>query len=185
MSDEDKKTEEVIEEENFDDDNVQGLIDKLKKIKAQLKQCQKEKQEYLTGWQRAQADFINFRRRQEEQMGEWLKMSNERVISDILPVLDTLYSFERTHIGHDEKTEKKHLADGLMGVRKQLADILNKNGIEEIKSVGEKFNPEFHEAVEQVKSGKEEGMIVEEAQKGYLLNGRVIRPAKVKVSRNL
>ncbi len=182
MTDEEKQ--EIEYEENEEAGEPADLAVKIKKIKEQLKHCQKEKQEYLTGWQRSQADFINYRRRQEEQMSEWFKMSSEKVLHDILPVLDTLYSFERVHTDHDEKTEKKHLAEGLIGVKKQLNDILSKNGIEKIKTVGEKFNPEFHEAIEQVEADAPEGTIVEEVQKGYLINGKVLRAAKVKVTKN-
>jgi len=183
MTDEDKKTEEIIEEETFDKEDIQGLVEKIKKAKEQLKHCQAEKHEYLTGWQRSQADFINYKRRQEEQLAEWLAMAGEKIIREILPVLDTLDSFFGKHAAHDEKLDKKHLTEGLIGVKKQLADILSKNGLKEIKSIGEKFNHEFHEAVEQAESDKEGGIIIEEVQKGYSLNGKILRPAKVKVSK--
>jgi len=183
MSEEDKKNEEIVEEVDSGEFDEEAPIAKLKKIKEQLKHCQQEKQEYLNGWQRSQADFINYKRRQEEQLAEWLQMAGEKIIREILPVLDTLDSFEKSHVGHDEKIDKKHLAEGLAGVRKQLADILKKNGIEEIKSIGEKFNPELHEAMEQVKADAPAGTVVEEVQKGYLINGKVLRVAKVKVSK--
>jgi len=180
---EDENNQEIEYEDDGETGEAADLVEKIKKIKEKLKYCQQEKQEYLTGWQRAQADFVNYRRRQEEQLAEWLKMSSEKVLREILPVLDTLHSFEKTHGGQDEKTEKKHLAEGLVGVKKQLTNILNSNGIEEIKSIGEKFNPEYHEAMEQVESDKPAGTIVEEVQKGYLINGKVLRPSRVKVSK--
>jgi len=160
------------EEENNESSAVEAK-DKLKKLKEKLAQCQEEKQANLTGWQRAQADFINYRRRQEEQMGEWSKMFGEGLLRDILPVLDTLDA----SITHSGKAE-----NGLIGVRDQLMKILAKHGLVEMKSVGEKFNPEYHEAIEQVEGG-EEGTIAEEVQKGYLLNGKIIRIARVKVSK--
>jgi molecular chaperone GrpE len=149
-------------------DNSSLIRDKIKKMKEKLAKCNEEKQEYLAGWQRAQADFINYRKRQEEQMAEWTKMAEAGLVADLLAVMDSLDS----GVGNKEVDL----------VRKQLVEILKKHGLEEIKAVGEKFNPEFHEAVEQVESGGEEGIVMEEAQKGYLLNGRVIRVAKVKVS---
>jgi len=181
MNDEEKHDFEY--EENEEAGKPADLVEKIKKLKEQLKHCQAEKQEYLTGWQRCQADFVNYKRRQEEQLGEWLKMAEEKIIREILPVLDTLDSFVKSHAGHEDKMEKKHLAEGLAGVKKQLNHILSKNGIEEIKSVGEKFDPEFHEALEQVESDEPEGTVAEEVQKGYLMNGKVLRPAKVKVSK--
>ncbi len=179
MSD-DKKTEEIIEEETGERD-AEDLIGKLKKLKEQLKHCQAEKQEYLTGWQRAQADFVNYRRRQEEQLGEWLRMSSEKVIKEILPVLDTLETRNLTEKDTDENG--KNIKAGLKMTREQLMKILEKHGLEEIKSVGEKFNPEFHEAVEQVESDEPEGVVAEEVQKGYRMNGKVLRAAKVKVTK--
>ncbi len=192
-----EKKQEVKYEEDEGGESV-DLTEKIKKVKEKLKQCQKEKQEYLGGWQRCQADFINYRRRQEEQMGEWSKMFGEGLIRDILPVLDALESGiknsafasssrnasdERSKASAD-KQESREKDDDLEAVRKQLWKILQHHGLQEIKLVGEKFNPEFHEAVEQVESEKKEGMIIEEVQKGYLMNGKVIRTAKVKVTKN-
>jgi len=171
---EEKKEQDINYEEENNESSAVDAKDKLKKLKEKLEQCQQEKQENLTGWQRAQADFINYRRRQEEQMGEWSKMFGEGLLRDILPVIDTLDA----SIAHNGKAE-----DGLTGVREQLMKILSKHGLAEMKSVGEKFNPEYHEAIEQVEGKGEEGIVAEEAQKGYLLNGKVIRVAKVKVNK--
>lgn len=168
---EEKEQEIFLDEES----DASAVVEKVKKLKDQLKQCQQEKQDNLTGWQRAQADFINYRRRQEEQMSEWSKMFGEGLLRDILPVLDTLDA----SIAHNGKTD-----NGLVGVREQLMKILAKHGLTEMKAVGEKFNPELHEAVEQVAAEKtSEGLVVEEVQKGYLLNGKILRVAKVKVTK--
>jgi molecular chaperone GrpE len=163
-----------------------------------LEQCQEEKQANLTGWQRAQADFINYRRRQEEQMGEWSKMFGEGLIKDLLPVLDTLDASElQTSVEKDDNPTSaspdasrggqpplnlRGGEEGLKKTRDQLMKILAKHGLVEMKSVGEKFNPQYHEAIEQVEGG-EEGIVAEEVQKGYLLNGKVIRVAIVKVTK--
>jgi molecular chaperone GrpE len=155
--------------------------EKIKKVKEKLKQCQKEKQEYLTGWQREKADFINYKRRQEEQMAEWSKMLGEGLVRDILPVLDTLEP--RNYADLDaEQRGKGEVVKGLELLRQQLLKILQNHGLSEIKAVGEKFDPQLHEAVEQV-AGEESGMVVEEVQRGYLLNGKVLRVAKVKVNK--
>ncbi|MDD2730534.1 MAG: nucleotide exchange factor GrpE [Candidatus Portnoybacteria bacterium] len=156
-----------IEQEEIGDEAAK----KIKKIKEELKQCQKEKQEYLIGWQREKADFINFRRRQEEQMVEWSKMLGEGLIRDLLAVLDTLDAAEIT--GNEDAKR----------IKAQLLKILKNHGLEELKSLGEKFNHNLHEAIEQAESDQEKGKIVEETQKGYSLNGKVIRAAKVKVNK--
>ncbi len=168
------ENEQEIKYEDEDGGGDSGdLAEKVKKLKEKLKQCQSEKQEYLTGWQRCQADFINYKRRQEEQMSEWSKMFGEGLIRDLLPALDTLDASIKN--GSDNK--------GLFATREQLIIILKRHGLEEIKAIGEKFNPEWHEAVEQMESEKEPGMVIEEIQKGYKLNGKVIRVAKVKVTK--
>ncbi|MBA7603154.1 Protein GrpE [subsurface metagenome] len=143
---------------------------KLKKIKDKLKSCEKERGEYLAGWQRAKADLINYRKEQEQKNSAFFKFANETLISEILPVLD---SFEQA---------MKHSKDeGTLQLYNQLKNILKNQGLEEIKAKGEKFNPEFHESVEEVKGKK--GIIIEELQKGYLLNKKVIRPSKVKIGK--
>ena len=143
---------------------------KLKRIKKQLKSCDKERAEYLAGWQRAKADLINYKKEQEQRNSEIFKFANENLILEILPVLD---SFEEA---------LKHKKDeGILQLYNQLKNILKSNGLEEIKAVGERFNPELHESIESVKSDKKSGIIVEEIQKGYKLNGKVIRASKVKV----
>ncbi len=144
--------------------------DQIKKLKNKLKSCQKEKEEYLTLAQRARADLINYRRRQEEAVEEMRKYSQVNLIREILSVLDSL-----AIAGKENKDVLK--------IKEQLEKVLADTGVKEIKSRGEKFNPEIHEAVEQVKSEEKEGMIAEEIQKGYFLNGKVIRPSRVRVAK--
>lgn len=179
MTEENIYLEENNQTEKEGEDETQ--IGRFKKLKNKLKKCQQEKQEYLDGWQRAKADLINYRRRQEEQMKEWQKLINQGLICELLPVLDSL----EAGISNYELriTNNKEKDSDLENIKKQLWEILKKHGLEEIKSLGQKFNPEFHETVESVESDKEEGTIVEEVQKGYTLNGKVIRVAKVKVTK--
>lgn len=148
-----------------------GINDKVKKIRRELKNCEQERREYLAGWQRAKADYINLEKRTAQEKSEWIKFSNAEMILKLLLILD---SFEEA---------LKHSKDsGLIHIYNQIKDFFKKEGLEEIKSLGEKFNPELHEAVEKIE-GKEQGIIVEEIQKGYKLHNKVIRPAKVKVGK--
>ncbi len=181
MDKEEKKEQEVNYEEENNESSAVEAKDKLKKLKEKLEQCQQEKQANLTGWQRAQADFVNYRRRQEEQMAEWSKMFGEGLLHDILPVLDTLEP--RNYAEQYAEKRGEETIKGLKMAREQLMKILTKHGLVEMKSVGEKFNPEYHEAIEQTESPGKEGIVVEEAQKGYFLNGKMIRVAKVKVNK--
>lgn len=184
MNDEQKDKQEEQEviyekaEEMDDGADLDVVKEKMMKIKEKLKKCQEEKQEYLTGWQREKADFINFKRRQEEQMGEWIKISQANLINDILSIIDAFEAIKK----NKELRIKNYELEGVSAIEAQLIKILKKYGLEEIKAVGEKFNPEFHEAIESVEStDNKEGKIVGEAQKGYLLNGKVLRTSKVKV----
>ena len=148
-----------------------GAVDKkFKKAKDKLKSCEKERAEYLAGWQRAKADLINYKKEQEERSSQLFKFASEATISEILPVLD---SFEQA-MKHDK-------SEGTLQLYNQLKNILKNQGLEEIESIGKKFNPEFHEAVEEIKGKK--GIIIQEIQKGYTLNNKVIRPSKVKIGK--
>jgi len=142
----------------------------IKKVKDKLKACQKEKEEYLTQAQRARADLVNYRRRQEQVLDGLIASGQANLIKEILPVLDSL------EVGAEKN-------EGIKQIKEQMQGILKKHQIEEIKAIGEKFNPEFHEAVEQVESDKEQGTIIEQVQKGYLFNKKVLRISKVKVSK--
>lgn len=189
MTDEQKQDEQevIYEEDNGNDDadlDMDMAKEKIDKLKEKLKKCSKEKEEYLDGWQRSKAEMINYRRRQEEQMTEWLKMAQAGLINDLLPVLDTYYAREiYVKAGEEAGLWKNKELDGSDVIINQLASILKKHGLEEIKTVGEKFNPELHDAIEQVIKEGLEGIVIEEAQKGYLLNGKVLRTSKVKVSK--
>lgn len=143
---------------------------RVQKIKKQLKQCQKEKEEYLSQAQRARADLINFRQRQERALEELGKYGQFNFIRELLPVLDSL------RIGAEKD-------EGLKQIKDQLENILRNHGLAEIKANGEKFNPELHEAVDQIEAGGESGIIIEEVQKGYFLGEKVLRPSKVMVAK--
>lgn len=162
---------EIIKEQEEDE----GLKPDIEKLRKKLKECIAEKQKYLDGWQRTQADFANFRRRNEEQFSEWLKMFGEGLIKDILPVLDSL----------DAAVKSQPEDQGLTTLKDQLYAVLKKHGLTEIKSVGEKFNPEFHEVIESEEGDKSHSdeIVIEEIQKGYMLNGKILRVAKIKVKK--
>ncbi|MFH1714564.1 MAG: nucleotide exchange factor GrpE [Candidatus Nealsonbacteria bacterium] len=157
---------------------------KQNKIKSEnseekLKECQKQRDEYLSGWQRARADFINYKKQEIERIGEILNYQKEELILRLLPVLDSFDTAE----GNITEKEKESLK-GFLQIKFQILDFLKQQQVAEIKTEGEKFNPEFHEAVEIIESEESEsGTILEEIQKGYTLNDKLIRPAKVKVAK--
>ena len=151
----------------------------LEELKKKLEDCQKQKEEYLAGWQRARADFLNYKKEEMERIKEILKYGNENLILKILPILDNFEKAEK-EIPDDKKNDK--LLEGLFQIKTQFQDFLKNQGIEEIKTIGEKFDPNFQEVVEEVeKADCESGTVIEEAQKGYTIHGKVLRPAKVKI----
>ncbi|MFH1611959.1 MAG: nucleotide exchange factor GrpE [bacterium] len=157
-----------------EEENVENMIErKIKKVKKQLKVCQKEKEEYLSQAQRARADLVNYRRRQEQLLDEFKKYSRLEFVKDLFPVIDTL-EVAVSNIKDD---------DGIKGIYQQFENILSKYGVEEIEAVGQEFNPLYHEATEMVDTKEKSGIITEAVQKGYICDGRVLRVSRVKVAK--
>lgn len=163
-------------EEDFFPEKESGK--KIEEIKSALKKCEKEKNEYLDGWKRTKADFINYKKEEAERMERLITALKEKIILDFLPVLDNFYLAEK-EIPEEERKEKN--IKGLLQIKSQIKEIFKEAELEEIKSIGEKFDPYLHEAVEMIEGEGESGTITEDVQKGYKLKGEVVRPAKVKV----
>lgn len=149
------------------------------KKKEKLEECQKLKEEYLSGWQRSRADFLNYKKEEAKRLKKLLQYEKERTIISVLPMVD---AFERATQGISKKAKEDSVIKGFLQIKKQLKDFLQEQEVEEIKALGEKFDPNFHEAIEMVE-GKKKNIVMEEIEKGYQLQGKVIRPAKVKISK--
>jgi len=162
--------------ENLD---VQKLLEDFKKCQEDLAGLTKEKDEYLAGWQRERADFLNYKKEQAGIFEDIQKFANQNLILEILPILDNIEIAIR-HLPEDLKNND--WASGILKIRDQFKNILKNQGVEEMKIGEGKFDPEFHEAIERVESEEEEGKIIEEVRKGYLMAGKVIRPSRVKVA---
>ena len=153
--------------------------DKIEELKNKLKELQELKEEYLAGWQRAKADFLNYKKEEADRIGELVKYGTEDLIFKILPILD---NFDLAEKKISLKLKDNEYIKGVFQIKKQLHDLLKNQGIEEIKTIKENFDPNFHEVVAEINSkDKKSGVIVSEVQKGYTLHGKVIRPARVKV----
>lgn len=132
--------------------------------------------EYLAGWQRAKADFSNYKKDEAKRFEEVAKFSNELLVKELIGVLD---SFDLSLSVLEGKEQK-----GMFLIRTQLEDVLRKFGLERIiVSVGQPFDPALQEAIVSVESDKPVGTVVEEVERGYTLHGKVIRPARVKVAK--
>lgn len=157
-------TEEVMEE-------------RLDEIKQQLTAVTEEKDEYLNKLKRLKADFVNYRNRAKREKQQIETKTKMEFINSILPVID---NFERALRSVDEDSE---FLSGVKMIHKQLIDVLKKEGLEFIDTEGEEFDPAYHEAVMQVEAEDvESGYIVEEIQRGYMMEDKVVRPAMVKVA---
>ena len=154
--------------------------DDLEAIKKELEAQKTLLQESEEHYKRLQADFMNFRRRNEKEREELSSVIVQGLIKDLLPIID---NFERALAVEEAKGSALH--DGITMIYNQLIASLQKNGLEEIKAAGEKFDPNFHQAVMHVEDPEKEDNTVEEVlQKGYTVQGRVIRPSMVKVVAN-
>lgn len=138
----------------------------------------KEKFYYLA------AEMDNMKKRFDREKDNLIKFGNEKVLSHLLDVVDNL---DRTvdAIAGDEDEKIKNIHSGIEMVRKQFLDVLKKSGLEKIEALGEVFDPNLHEAMaQQPAEGKKDQEVIQVFQHGYVLNGRLLRPAKVVIAKN-
>ena len=164
------------ENENARPEETNGEIASPAGLEEELAAEKQKAAEYLANWQRTQADFINYKRRTEEERAEFNSFANANLILAILPVLDDL---ERALEAMPARITKSEWAEGMRFVERKFKTILQGMGVIPMVSVGETFDPNIHEALRQ--SRGPEGIIIEEFQKGYMMGARVLRPAKVVV----
>ena len=156
------------------------------KKQKEFEKSKKEKDEYLKGWQKERADFINYKKNERERFKEVVRFSNERIIKSLIAVLDgfdlAIESFLKQ--GKDKK-ENEHYLKGIYLIKSQLEDILGKEGVEKIKAkLGDSLNPALHEVVAVTENEKfSPDTIIKILEKGYILNGKVIRPCRVIVAK--
>ncbi len=131
---------------------------------------------------RAVADLDNYKKRAIRERADIIKYGNENIIKDILPFVDSL---DRA-LEHADSSDVQAFKEGIKLIQEQLLSCLKKHGVEKIDSVGLDFDPNFHEAMMQVESEEHaENKVVNEVQKGYLLNGRLLRPSKVCICKKM
>ncbi len=156
-------------------------IQKKEKPQKELEELKKQAQEYLNGWKRAKADLINYKKEEGQRMEDFSKYNRQSFIFSVLPMLDNL-DLAQKNLPDDLKANEH--VKGLLMIKTQLEDFLKTNGVESVESVGKNFNPELHEVIQAVEcEDQESGVIIEEMQKGYMIDGCLLRPAKVKVAK--
>ena len=181
----------IVEEENNLSDNLQqehteeelqneAEAVNVEDVTGEFEKLRTEAEEHQQRLLRVQADYDNFRRRTLKEKEELAKYASSVLITQLIPVID---NFERALTTGDESTNNSAYAKGVEMIFRQFMDVMSAEGLSPMNSVGEAFNPEYHQAIMQVESDEyEEGIVVEEIQKGYLLKDKVLRPAMVKVS---
>ncbi|OGI92407.1 nucleotide exchange factor GrpE [Candidatus Nomurabacteria bacterium RIFCSPLOWO2_01_FULL_46_18] len=187
MVDEPRKNDEAAPEENdivefeFNEDGEEDLKKTLKKLRADLKACKKEKEEFLTGWQKERADFINYKKEEDNRKALFSEAMRERILTRFLSVLD---SFAMAFANKDawEKVDP-NWRRGIEHIHSQLDAVFEEYGVKPVGEVGETFDPNIHQSIDLVSSTQKEldHKIAEVVQKGYKLGERILRPARVNV----
>jgi molecular chaperone GrpE len=168
---------------------------------ATLEQLQADLDTTTNNWKRSAADFENYKKQKEKENRELVEFAREVAVVKLLPTLDALeqalkhlpsFSLPEgegapiligTGAGVEFAKKYQNWQIGINGILAQMDKILGELGVEKIEAVGKKFDPHFHEAVKEIESEKEEGMVVDELQSGFILNGKVIRPSQVVISK--
>lgn len=164
-------------------ENEKLLIDTEEKLSENEKTIQEKdnlSKEYLRHLERMQADFANYKKRQEIKQKEFIEFANAELLNNLLSVVDNL---ERALSSAADDKNAQAVKDGVNNTLKEFNNILNKEGVKPMQSIGHRFDPYQHEAVMKTETDKHsEDIVTEEFQKGYYLKSKVLRPAMVKVA---
>jgi len=152
----------------------------LESVKKALAEEKEKAEKYLANWQRAQADFVNYKRRTEQERAEVTNLANSALVLSLLPVLDDM---ERALGSIPEELANSTWVEGMTHIYRKLKSTLEAQGLSLIEAEGKEFDPHIHEAVMTVEG--EEGKVVEEIQKGYKFRDRLLRPTMVKVGKGI
>jgi len=155
--------------------------DALQKVQQELEGVRKEKDETFARLQRVYADYANFQKRVPKQISDAVAYERERLLKSLLPLLD---NFERTLQAEGSTQNVEALLKGVAIIRDQMLGVLKTHGVEPIQAVGEKFDPERHEAMlRKSDPAQPDDVVLEEYQKGYKLEDRILRPSRVAVNK--
>jgi molecular chaperone GrpE len=174
--------QEVIEGEIIEDIEEEAGEYELEALQAELEQAQVQAAEYLDGWQRARAEFANYKKRVEAEREELRRTSTEALLLKLLPVVD---DFERAFQALPEDSTDETWVDGFKMILRKLQGVLESQDVAPIEAEGQPFDPLWHQAVMQEETDEHpDGCVIEEMQRGYRLGERVLRPSMVKVASN-
>ncbi|MDR3642312.1 MAG: nucleotide exchange factor GrpE [Candidatus Doudnabacteria bacterium] len=168
------------------DDQNQASDVSLEKLQADFESA-------MAGWKRTAADFENFKKQKERENKELLEFAKEVTVVKLLPTIDTLEQALKhlpqyqqsadSNLQTDFEKQYQNWQTGVNGIVIQLDKVLSDLGVKKIEAIGKKFDPNFHEAIKEVESEKDDGIVIDEFQSGFELNGKVIRPSQVVISK--
>ncbi len=174
-----QKQQKAQEKKEKEVKKIKIAVEEFNKLKAAFEEKGKLQDKYL----RLMAEFENFKKRMYKEQEQFLQFSNEQILLKLLPTID---DFDRAHQAAREHKHGEVFSKGVEMILNQLHKLLKDNGVEKIKTVGEKFNPHLHEAIATVQTNKyPEDIVCEEVSPGYMLNGRLLRAAKVKIAQGI
>lgn len=163
------------------DSEFEKQLQETGELEAQLAEEKKKGDEYLDNWRRTAAEFQNFKRRAEKDKSDYAQYANQRLLKRLLDVMD---SFDAGFKAVPARHKHDAWVEGMRAVERQLLQILEQEGVTPIDVEGKEFDPNFHEAMlYEPAEGASEGQILDELQRGYMLQDRVLRPARVKVAK--
>jgi len=155
------------------------LLAEIEGLNAELAAARKQSDEYLAGLQRERAEFTNFRRRTTEEREQWLGLASESLIRKMLAIAD---DFDRAIEAMPAELAENPWAQGVAAIDRKLRQLLESEGVSPLETVGKAFDPREHEAISSVPgTGRPQGEVVAEVQRGYRMRNRVLRPALVAV----
>jgi molecular chaperone GrpE len=177
---------EPVEQQNHPAENEphkEHKKDKAHKLHEQIDKLQAEKDEIFARLQRLSADYLNYQKRSSKQVAESIAYEKESIIKSLLPVLD---NFDHTISNTENLQDAVELLKGIKIIYDQFLAILKNHGVEQISTVGQKFDPNCHQALTQrTEPDKEDAIVLEEFQKGYKLADKILRPAVVIVNKKV
>ncbi|MFM2414625.1 MAG: hypothetical protein RI911_318 [Candidatus Parcubacteria bacterium] len=161
-------------------DEDESSATSVKKLRIRIKELEKEKQEYLDGWQRMKADVVNRDRAAAEERSRVSSMVKEKILEDLLPVLD---AFDAAFTGAAWEKVDTNWRVGIEYIHAQFKKVLEENGIQAYGAAGDVFDPMKHDLAEELQDGGISGTIAKVLRQGYEMEGRVLRPARVNISK--
>jgi molecular chaperone GrpE len=163
------------------DHEFEEQVDTNGELETQLAEEKKKSDEYLDNWRRTMAEFQNYKRRADKDKAEYAQFANQRLLKRLLDVLD---SFDAGFKTIPAQFKNEPWVEGMRAVERQLLQIMEQEGVTPIEAQGKDFDPNFHEAIfYEPSEGASEGEILDELQRGYMIQDRILRPTRVKVAK--